>query len=231
MRSLLILSGLVWGTQAFAADLSVADIYGSKIEFDVLRDGAVVGEHITRFEQTGDQLVVMSSMKVELKLLFMTVYSFNYKAREVWRKDDLQSLNVAVYDDGESKAFSGKKTADEFIITNNGAAYALPAAIYTTNHWNEGVVAQTKVLNTLTGKLNKVTIIPQGLETINVRGGEIEASRYDYTGELRDTSVWYDQAGRWVKLEFKAEDGSTISYKCRNCLESGLPKNTARLTN
>ncbi len=231
MRSLLILSGLVWGSQAFAADMSVADIYGSKIEFDVLRDGAVVGEHITRFEETGDRLVVMSSMKVELKLLFMPVYSFDYKAREVWKRNNLLSLNVTVYDDGESKAFSGEKEGDKFVVTGNGNPYALPAAIYTTNHWNSGVISQEKVLNTLTGKLNQVMIKPQGMETISIRGGDMEAARYDYTGELRDTSVWYDQSGRWVKLEFKAEDGSTISYRCRNCIEDAAPGETARLVN
>jgi len=66
--------------------------------------------------------------------------------------------------------------------------------------------------------MNAVTILKKGLETIEVVGGRLEATRYDYTGQLRDTSVWYDAAGRWVQLQFLARDGSVVTYKCRTCL-------------
>ena len=42
------------------------------------------------------------------------------------------------------------------------------------------------------------------------------ATRYAYSGDLK-ADVWYDDAGRWVKLRFRGRDGSVIEYVCRRC--------------
>jgi len=62
-----------------------------------------------------------------------------------------------------------------------------------------------------------VKIMNKGKERIAVKGGSVMATRYDYSGELTNTSVWYDAKGRWSKLEFKARDGSTVEYICNTC--------------
>ena len=87
---------------------------------------------------------------------------------------------------------------------------ALP--IFTTNHWHADIINQNKVLNTLSGKINQIRIQPEGEEMVKGKCAEISAKRYAYTGDLKDTSVWFDRAGRWVKLQFLARDGSTITY-------------------
>ena len=54
----------------------------------------------------------------------------------------------------------------------------------------------------------------------DVVGREIDATLYRYTGDL-DTEVWYDDEGRWVRMRFKAKDGSVITYQCEVCRPSG----------
>ena len=54
------------------------------------------------------------------------------------------------------------------------------------------------------------------------RGG-IPATHHAYTGDL-STEVWYDDAGRWVKMRFEAQDGSTIDYVCRRCQGGPIKK-------
>ena len=88
--------------------------------------------------------------------------------------------------------------------------------LFPTNHWNAGVLGQTRVLNTLTGKINNVSILSKGIETVSTENGPIKATRYVYSGDL-DNEVWYDDLGRWVKMRFKASDGSTINYVCKSC--------------
>jgi hypothetical protein len=68
--------------------------------------------------------------------------------------------------------------------------------------------------------LNKVLIIAQGSEIIPTENGLIKAKRYTYSGDLNN-EVWYDNEGRWVKMRFKASDGSIIDYVCKLCQGKG----------
>jgi len=202
--------------RAFATP-DVTQIYGDTIEFDVLREGKVVGEHITAFEKERGRLSVKSKMELEIFLLFIPVYSFSYQAEETWVDDGLNKLNVNVLDGTERVAFSANRQDDKLEVVKAEQSYLIDAPIISTNHWNVNVVGQNRVLNTLTGNINNVTIIKQGREPVETSKGSIEATRYDYQGDLKDTSVWYDDQGRWVKLRFKARDGSIIDYRCRTC--------------
>ena len=87
-----------------------------------------------------------------------------------------------------------------------------------TNHWNNTVLGHVRVLNTLTGNVNKVKLVPKGQEMIFTERGDVSANRYAYTGDLEDTEVWYDELGRWVKLRFLGRDGTPVEYVCQKCL-------------
>ena len=108
------------------------------------------------------------------------------------------------------------RKSDVFQLNVPDGVVSVDAPLYPTNHWNPAVVEQVRVLNTLTGKINNVQIKAQNKESVLTENGTIEATRYAYSGDL-ETEVWYDDAGRWVKMRFKARDGSTINYVCRRC--------------
>ena len=55
-----------------------------------------------------------------------------------------------------------------------------------------------------------------GKEPIMTERGEVMATKYLFSGELENT-VWYDGAGRWVKMKFEGRDGIPITYNCRRC--------------
>jgi hypothetical protein len=48
------------------------------------------------------------------------------------------------------------------------------------------------------------------------RSGALRARHYLYAGDLNG-EIWFDDQGRWVKLRFRADDGSIIDYVCRRC--------------
>ena len=108
------------------------------------------------------------------------------------------------------------RSGDRLRIENTTEFFTASVPLFPTNHWNPEVLRQTRVLNTLTGRINRVRIEPQAQETVATEHGDVPATRYAYTGEL-ETEVWYDDAGRWVKMRFKGRDGSTIEYVCRRC--------------
>ena len=51
------------------ADSGPVSLYGSKIEFDVIREGKIVGEHKTSFDREDGKLVIKSHMMLKIYVL------------------------------------------------------------------------------------------------------------------------------------------------------------------
>jgi hypothetical protein len=191
--------------------------YNNKISFDVVRNGDVVGQHVTTFSHDGSDLIVESKMNLKITLLGIPVYSFDYGSLEKWSDGVLSQIDVDVKDGPDQFKISSLLNEQGLTIISSSKTFTVLGAIISTNHWNSDVVSQSRVLNTLTGRINQVKLVNKGEERIQTKDSDILATRYDYSGELEDTSVWYDSNGRWSKLEFKARDGSTVEYICNTC--------------
>lgn len=192
------------------------EAYGGDIVFDVLRDGTLVGDHVVTFDDGRDGLVVYSRLSLQIRLLFFTAYSYRYESRSIWRDGRLGRLKATVNDDGKKSAVNVTAIANRLSITGPNGEASVHPPIFPTDHGNPGVLQHSRVLNTITGSVNAVTIKPIRAEIVETERGPVAATRYAYTGEL-ETEVLYDDMGRWVGMAFKGRDGSTIEYVCRRC--------------
>jgi len=225
LAGLLLLSFLVIGARQVLAcdgqdDLArfVSETYGERIEFDVLRNGKPVGEHVTTFAVDERGLAVTSRMRMDLRLLFVPVYDFDYHSESRWCNGRLQALDVRVSDNGEPSSLAAEAAADALRIVGAAGTLEVAPDVLTTDHWNPRVLESDRVINTLTGRINEVQLrecaTPSAVAAL--APALADARCYDYTGDLT-ARVWYDSAGRWVGLHFKGRDGSDILYACRNC--------------
>jgi hypothetical protein len=192
------------------------DLYGDTIRFQVLRNGAPVGEHTVEFRRQGDTLIVDTRFDLKVQMLFVTAYRYEYRASDTWRNGCLNGMEVVVNDDGDRHHVNAVADGDRLVIDGPRGRTDVANEIYPTHHWNAGVLGADRVLNTITGRVAEVDIIDKGMETVSVNGESRPARRYAYSGELR-TEVWYDERGRWVKMRFAGADGSTIEYVCETC--------------
>jgi len=191
-------------------------LYGAGIDFDVYRGGKKVGYHKVRFDGDGKDLLVLSEFHLKIRVLFLTAFEYLYQAEVRWRDGHLQRLEAAVNDNGTQMSLEAERSGDLVTVNSADGTVNERAPLYPTNHWNASVLPETRVLNTLTGQINDVSIERRGRERVATEAGEISATRYAYTGDL-EAEVWYDDVGRWVKLRFSARDGSVIEYACRRC--------------
>jgi hypothetical protein len=212
----LIGSSLFFSQPTFA-EPAPFDVYGGEIGFDVVRDGDLVGQHVTKFSHEESGMIIESRMNMSIAFLSVPVYTFDYRSVEIWLGGALSYLDVVIVDGSDHIKISSLPNPDGLTVNTPSGTYSVNSPIISTNHWNVNVVKQSRVLNTLTGNINQVKISNRGEERIAVKGSFILATRYDYSGELTDTSVWYDANGRWSKLKFKARDGSTVEYICNTC--------------
>lgn len=202
--------------QLAARPMDPQALYPDGLTFDVTRNGSVIGRHQTTFAPQGDALAVSSRMTLSITVLGLTLFSYGYESTGTWRDGQPVAVQARIDDDGTVETVDARWTGDAFVVDGPKGRETAATPVFPTNHWNAAVLTEDRVLNTLTGGFNAVSIVPGPVERVVTGSGPREARRFDYTGELR-ASVWYDARGRWVKLRFEGRDGTPIEYVCRVC--------------
>jgi hypothetical protein len=159
----------------------------------------------------------MTEMNLDISVLWLLHYRYQYRGREVWQDGTLQSVTRDVSENGKTSGMSLQRQGDELTGVGPTGPVTVPVGILPTHHYNAAVINHESVLNTLTGKVNQVRVEPLPAEQVKAGDRTRRAVRYRYLGELHDTDAWYDQQGRWVKLQFKGSDGSDIELVCQQC--------------
>lgn len=192
-------------------------LYGEEIAFDVFREGEKIGRHTVAFSRISPRDLSVTA-RFELKITFLSIpfYEFLYRSSALWRDGRLKTLNAHIDDDGQILTVRASTKGQALSILGSNGPVEWIGTLYPTNHWNARVLSQRHVLNTLNGEISRVEIAAQSRERIQAEGTWVEATRYQYSGEI-DTTVWYDDAGRWVKMRFPAKGGSVIEYQCTRC--------------
>ena len=200
-------------------DVDPLTLCGSEAIYDVYRKGKKIGEHHVTFERNaiGD-INVKVRINLQVSVLFIKrAYTFDYNSEEIWRDQQVVSMAAFTNDNGKVTNTSAMLQDGVFKITGSRSNIVANSWVVPTNHWNRGQVEASVLLNTLNSRLAEVKVENKGFENVVVAGGTVAAERFLYTGDLRDIDSWYDRSGRWVKMRFKAKDGSYIEYVCRKC--------------
>jgi hypothetical protein len=206
------------GNAAAESPSSAADpfrLYGNEIVFDVERDGDVVGRYTIDFTRTDHGVLAEAKVDVDISLLFVPVYQLRYHARELWSAGELQSIEAFTNDDGDLVHVQATRDPEGLQVRTNDDSFETPAVL-PISHWNAALLEGGPLLNGMTGEVDEVQVFDQGLDTVSTRNGSLRARHYLYSGDLNG-EIWYDEDGRWVKLRFRAKDGSMIDYICRQC--------------
>ena len=184
--------------------------------FEITRNGSPVGSHSVTVRHDAAGLRAESSSRIAVRMFGITVYRLDYTSVSRWTDGRMVALDSVTDDAGTVTRVSATLDGDDLRIATNGETATAPLGLQPTDHWNSAVIGATEVLNTLTGKINRVTMTAQGRDNVPAGGRLRPATRYAYHGELEAT-VWYDAAGHWTGLRFAARDGSIIDYVCRRC--------------
>jgi hypothetical protein len=192
-------------------------LYGDEIVFSVTRNGTPVGEHRVTFERQGDDIIAHTRFHVTVTVLTVPVYRFAYESTDRWRDGCLIELQADIDKNGKRWTISAERDGDMMRIDGpNGTSRTAPLGLFPTNHWHAGVIGADRVLNPLTGSIDRVRIVEVGAATVPVNSERRPARHYAYTGDLNN-EVWYDGNGRWVGMRFKGDDGSAIQLTCQSC--------------
>jgi hypothetical protein len=190
-------------------------LYGGDISFEVRRNGEPIGHHSVEFDRIGDEIQVVSKVELEVDFTLFD-YRFDYQSRDIWRDGQLVSLQAVVDDDGDVLNVSAWRSGTELVVDGPAGVIDVASAVFPSNHWNPAALDADMTLNTLTGEIIPSNFLPLGTEIVETASGPRLARKYLLTLH-RDVEIWYDSAGRWVRLRFEARDGSSVDYYCLRC--------------
>lgn len=166
------------------------------LQFDVMRKGTDIGDHSYRFEGSGGAVSVRVSTDIAVKVpvIRTTAYRFQHSSVEQWSGDSLRRVKSKTDDDG---------TPHSLDTSGSGV---LPASL-----WNADIVRQSRLLNTVNGRIMAIHVADLGTEAVATQKGKVAAHHYRLSGDLaRD--LWYDAEGNLAHVSFTADDGSTVTY-------------------
>jgi hypothetical protein len=203
--------GLVFSVSAtaHAATLTPDSAQSGTYAYQVLRDGEVVGEQRADFERRGEELRVVTDVRINITLLGLNVYDFTQRIEENWQNGLLMSLTSVAVDDGDTRNVKLVREGDRLVGTYDGKQRDLPGTLVPSTLWNSAVVEHSSVLETTKGRERTFTVEQKGVEQVKLPIGTVSARHFVFTGNFR-RDAWYDESGVLVAAQMEAKDGSII---------------------
>ena len=184
---------------------------GDIIRFDVRRQGKPFGTHEVRFDVLPDG-TIKAYTNVKLRAGFgpIPLYRYDLQATERWQDGRLIGLEGEVYKDGKEGSVTAQADGDGIEVDGTGFDGTAPAGIVPASHWNIAQTQASVLLSSENGQLIDVSVRPEGREMLEIAGETVEANKFLLDSDI-DVTLWYDDAGRWLKLSFSAR-GQDIDY-------------------
>lgn len=196
-------------TAAQTATLSPESAQTGTYAYQVLRDGDVVGEQRNDFERRGNELRVVTDVRINITLLGITVYDFTQRIEESWQDGLLMSLTSVAVDDGDTRNVKLAREGDRLVGVYDGKKRDLPGHLVPSTLWNSAVVGHSSVLETTKGRERTFTVQEKGTEQVKLPIGTVAARHFVFTGNFK-REAWYDESGVLVASQMEAKDGSII---------------------
>lgn len=221
LLTFLLLISLIFSTNISAYNIPDKN----KIHFDIMRKGKDIGDHIIKFKQQNDELIVNVDINIKVKLAFVVVYKFEHKSKEIWKDNTLMSFSgKTIFEDDREYDLSIKNLGDSYEGFGMDGKFLFPIDILPSNYWNINVMKQTKLFDTQKGIIRDTTIEDLGLEELELDEKIIKAQKYILNankhpkdkGPFSETTIWYDENNELVQFSFNSTKDDTLITIVRN---------------
>ena len=185
---------------------------GTPLTFNVWLDERRMGTHSYHFEQKDEDLIVTSEANFAVKLVFVTVFSYEHEAVETWRGNCLTRLRSNTVTDGEKESIDLEIPSDDCAGT-----YA---------YWDKTRLQRSVLTNAQTGETEPASWTDLGAVSLPVIGKRRKVTRRVKDGEgglesdvqgVKVTTpsatfmLFYDKNNHLLMMQTD-NDGRTITY-------------------
>lgn len=180
--------------------------------FRVLLDGREIGSHRYTLEPSDGGAVLRSDARFDVKFLFVSAYRYDHAAEERWQGGCLESLASRTDTNGRQVEVNATSVRNGLEVNRTAGRDLHAGCVMSFAYWDPRILDAERLLNSQTGELVPVRVIPLGQETLAVRGETRTAERYRISGQDLQIDIWYAD-GRWVGLEALTDGGRRLRYE------------------
>ena len=177
--------------------------------------GDRIGAQELRFSSNKGGFEATSSLKIAVKVMGLTAFSFQQEAHETWRGGNLVKARITTDDDGK-KSEVRIDSADGRLVINgpHGRIKAPPGAKTDLSFWNEAIVDQKQLIDSQKGDLIAVTFTGPDKVTLAQGGASMTATRYKVATDngKKSGSLFYDQDRRLVRSTLRTR-GKELNFQ------------------
>ena len=184
-----------------SAGPSAADVPKREWAFRVLLEDAPVGRQVFRLFEEGDRATMRIEANLDVKVLFFTAYSYRHQNEEIWQGGCLASIASKTDDNGDPFEVRGRRAEQSFVVETLGASEKLDGCVRSFAYWDLERLRSGDLLNSQTGRIEKVTLKQVAEETVRSRGVEVAATRWLLESPEFRIDLWYSKDRDWLALE------------------------------
>lgn len=198
------------------ADDAIDAAYNPELEkqlnFRVFLDSREIGYHRVRVAPAIEGKRVSVEANFNVKVLFISAYSYQHSAEEQWKGDCLTSIETETIENGDQFFVRSQLADDGLTIDSHLGQDALTGCIRSFAYWDVNRLDADRLLNTQTGKHVPADISSAGDSEIEIDGVKVPARLYVLRAEDADIKLWYGYDDEWLGLETAVKGGRTLSY-------------------
>jgi hypothetical protein len=193
--------------------------------FRVMLDDMEIGTHEFRIERADGREIVDSRADFDVRLLFVNLYSYEHRDREIWQDGCLVALESRTDDNGRAFAIQAERRDDGLLVDRGQESEVLQGCVRTFSYWDPAFLEQERLLNSQDGSYVEVRVTPLAETLLQVDGAAVPARAWRIEAPQDvDLKVWYEVGTeRWLALE-SVRDGRTVRYLPRDAREVRFPE-------
>lgn len=181
-------------------------------------DNEKIGYHNFEVINNDGKIIVNTQAKFDVSFMYIPLYSYEHKNKEIWSNDCLISLDSSTLDDGEELFVNLSNTNGSTRIITPDNNITKTSCIRSFAYWDYELINSKALLNVQTGEVIDVSYSFVGSEKININNQSIDARHYqlkgkDSAGKLININLWYNSNNQWLALQSKLDNGRSLRYQ------------------
>ena len=176
--------------------------------YNISRNGSPIGQNVLDIDKEGGVTSVNMTSDVDVKVLFMSAYSYHYTGNETWTDAQLIAFKSQTNDNGKMHNVSVRPNGDRLQLDADGRRSNVAKTTGLDDFWTPQLLSKPMVLDASDGHEMTFAVQDLGMETIPYRGAPRPAHHFRLTGDI-NRDLWFD-ANTPVRFQLKARDGSMI---------------------
>lgn len=181
-----------------------------RLVFDIARNGDKIGVHQTTITRDGSKTTLDTQTNVQVKVAFITAYTYEFLAQEIWLDSHFDSFVSSTDDNGAKHLVKVDHKGGKLIVTADGKTSVAPSNAIPGSFWSEQQLHSGPIVMIETGQVLQIVVKLLGQEP-GPQGRKLD--HYKVSGGL-ERDIWFDGQTP-VRYQLKARDGSIIELRLR----------------